>query len=148
MKLSTKGRYATRAMLELALRYGRGPMLLREIAQSQEISERYLERIMTALVSFGLVRSSKGHHGGFSLAKPPGETKLREVIQAVEGDVTPVACVDDPKLCDRTDVCVSRDIWKKLKDAITEVLDSITLENMVEMHLKKSKPLRNQMYNI
>ena len=148
MKLSTKGRYATRAMLELAMRYGKGPILLREIAQSQEISERYLERIMIALVTAGLVRSTRGQHGGFNLAKPPREIRLDQVIQAVEGPITPVACVDDPQSCDRHDICVTRDIWEKLKEAMLGVLDSITLENMVEMQKKKLKASKNRMYNI
>ena len=95
MKLSTKGRYAARAMLELALNFGKGPLQLREIAQKQEISERYLERLMTALVTAGLVRSLRGRHGGFKLAKPPKEIQLAQIIQAVEGSLSPVDCVDN-----------------------------------------------------
>ena len=148
MKLSTKGRYGTRAMLELALDYKKGPVLLREIAQRQEISERYLERMMTALVSAGLVRSSRGKHGGFTLAKPPGEIRLSQVIQAVEGSIAPSLCVDDPKVCDRVDICITRDIWKKLKKSMVETLDSITLENMVEMQKKKLAKPKATMYHI
>lgn len=137
MKLSTKGRYGARAMLDLALHYGKGPVLLKDIARRQEISERYLEHIMIALVSAGLAQSMRGQHGGFSLAKLPGEIKLSQVIQAVEGSIALVACVDDSKLCNRVDVCVTHKIWEKLKKAMLEVLDSITLEDMVKMQKKK-----------
>ncbi len=148
MKLSTKGRYGARAMLELALNYKKGPVLLRDIAKRQEISERYLERMMTALVAAGLVRSLRGKHGGFSLAKSPVEIKLSEIIQVVEGSIAPVACVDDPKLCNRVNICITRDIWGKMKKAILKVLDSITLENMIEMQKKKAAKPKTQMYYI
>ncbi len=148
MKLSTKGRYGARAMLELALSYKKGLVLLREIAQKHEISERYLERIMIALVSAGLVTSSRGKYGGFSLAKPPGEIRLSQVIQAVEGSISPALCVDDPRLCDRVEICVTRDIWIKLKESMSETLDSITLENMVEMQKQKLINPETFMYHI
>ncbi|TET69253.1 MAG: RrF2 family transcriptional regulator [Candidatus Aminicenantes bacterium] len=148
MKLSTKARYGARAMLELALNYEKGSLLLREIAQRQEISHRYLERIMNVLVSAGLVRSSRGQHGGFSLAKSPGEIRLSQVIQAVEGSIAPTSCVDDPKICNRVDICITRDIWEKLKKAMLEVLDSITLDNMIEMQKKKLAKPKGRMYYI
>jgi Rrf2 family cysteine metabolism transcriptional repressor len=136
MKLSTKGRYAARAMVELAMAYGTGPVRLSEIAEKQQISVRYLERMMNAMVTVGLVRSTRGQHGGFNLSKPPEEIRLGQVIQAVEGSLTPVECVDDPKLCHRCGLCVTREIWKTLKEAIDNVLDSVTLEDMVEMQQK------------
>ncbi len=148
MKLSTKGRYGARAMLELALCYKKGPVLLREIARRQEISERYLERMMTALVSAGLVISSRGKNGGFTLARPPGEIRLSQVIQIVEGSIAPVLCVDDPRLCDRVDNCVTRDIWMKLKKSMSKTLESITLKNMVEMQKKKMSKPETSMYYI
>lgn len=137
MKLSTRGRYATRAILELALNYGKGMVTLHDIARRQEISERYLERLMTTLVSAGLVTSSRGQHGGFYLAKPPEEIKLSQVIQIVEGSMSPVNCIDNPKLCKRVNICVTYDIWLMMKKAMLDVLDSITLQDMVEMHRKK-----------
>ena len=142
MKLSTKGRYASRAMLELAEAYGKGPVKLRSIAGRQEISERYLERMMNALVNAELVRSTRGQKGGFQLLKPPSEIRLSMVIQAVEGSMTPVACVDDPEICHRYESCVAKDIWGKMKRAILDVLDSITLEDMLEMKKKKQSNLR------
>jgi len=148
MKLSTKGRYGARAMLELALNYEKGPLRLREIAQRQEISEMYLERMMTALVSAGLVRSIRGRHGGFCLARSPGEIPLSQVIEVVEGSIAPVACVDNPKLCKRSATCVTIEIWGRLKKAMLDVLDSITLENMVEMQKRKLIKSEVQMYSI
>ncbi|MFH1957991.1 MAG: Rrf2 family transcriptional regulator [bacterium] len=148
MKLSTKGRYGARAMLELALNYEKGTMLLRDIAHRQEISESYLERMMTALVSAGLVRSLRGQHGGFILAKPPGEIRLSKIIQVVEGSLSPSPCVDDPKLCKRVNICVTRDIWRRLKEAMADILDSITLKDMVNMQKNKCAGLDEQMYYI
>jgi Rrf2 family protein len=124
-------------MLDLAFHYGQAPILLKDIAKRQEISERYLEQIMTSLVSAGLVQSARGYDGGFSLAKPPPEIKLREVIEVVEGSLAPVACVDNSKLCRRVNICVTREIWGRLKKAMLEVLDGITLEDMVKMQKKK-----------
>ncbi len=148
MKLSTKGRYGARAMLELALNYEKGPLQLREIAKRQEISERYLERMMTAFVSAGLVTSLRGQHGGFCLAKPPGEIRLSRVIEVVEGPIALVACVDNPKSCKRSAVCITNEIWKKLKKAMLEVLDSVTLANMAEMQKKKLAKPKAQIYYI
>ena len=148
MTLSTKGRYASRAMLELALHYGQGSVLLRNISQRQEISERYLERLMTALVTAGLVISTRGKQGGFRLAKPPNEIRLSQIIQATEGSLSPVFCVDDPEQCNRTQTCVTHDIWEKLKKEILDILDSITLENMVAMHKDKMASSNTSMYMI
>ena len=103
---------------------------------------------MASLVNAGLVISLRGKHGGFRLAKPPNEIRLSQVIQATEGSLSPVYCVDDPKQCERTQKCVTHDIWEKLKDAMYSTLDSITLENMVEMHKNKSANGEDQMYYI
>ncbi len=146
MKLSTRGRYGTRAMLDLALHNGEQAVLLKDIARRQEISERYLENIMRILVSTGLVTSVQGRNGGFSLARSPSDIKLSEIIQAVEGSMSPVCCIDNPKLCKRMPICVTYDIWGKLKKAMFDVLDSITLEDMVKM--QKNKVKITNMYNI
>ena len=148
MKLSTRGRYASRAMLDLAQNYGKGFVPLKDISRRQEISERYLEHIMIVLLSAGLVQSTRGSRGGFSLAKLPKEIKLSQIIQAMEGSIAPVACVDDPKLCNRVDVCVTYEIWKKLKKVMLEVLDSVTLEDMVNMQKKKLSKQKDRMYYI
>ena len=148
MKLSTKGRYSSRAMLDLALHYGDGPVSIREVAQRQDISNRYLENLMTALVSKGLVASSRGKGGGFTLARSPGEIKLLEVISTVEGSLAPVHCVDNPAECNRSEGCVTVEIWGKLKEALTDVLDSITLADMVSMYRKKTTDKSELMYFI
>ena len=148
MKLSTKGRYGSRAMLELALHYGFGPITIKDVAQRQEISERYLENIMTTLVSEGLVISSRGKGGGFMLSKPPEEIRLFDIIRVVEGSLAPVDCVDDPSNCNRSPLCVTCDIWGKLKDAMTDVLNGITLKDMVEMYRDKSSKQEALMYYI
>jgi Rrf2 family protein len=148
MKISTRGRYASRAMLDLALNYGKGSVSLKNISRRQEISERYLEHIMIVLLSAGLVQSTRGSRGGFSLAKLPKEIRLSQIIQAMEGSISPVACVDDPKLCHRVDTCVTYEIWKKLKKAMLEVFDSVTLEDMVKMQKEKLSKQKDRTYYI
>ncbi len=148
MKLSTKGRYAARAMLDLALHNEKKIVLLKDIARRQEISERYLENIMRILASNGLVVSVRGRNGGFSLTREPCDIKLSQIIQAVEGSVSPVCCVDNPKSCKRMPICVTYAIWGKLKKATFDMLDSITLEDMVKMQKEKLKGKELGMYYI
>ena len=141
MKLSTRGQYGARAMLELALRYGKGPVLLKEIADSQEIPASYLENLMASLRAAGLVATLRGMHGGYYLAKPPAEINLGQIISALEGSVAPVECVDDPKFCRRADACVAKDVWSEVKLAIENVLESISLEILVQRHRDKQVAL-------
>lgn len=137
MKLSTKGRYGARAMVDIALHQREGPTLLKDIAKRQGISEKYLERIITSLKVAGLIKSIRGAHGGYILAKPPSEIKLSEIIRALEGSLAPVECVDDPTYCNRAGICVTRDVWVKIKDRINEVLESISLKDLVDQQVKK-----------
>lgn len=146
MRLSTKGRYGTRAMLELALRFGNGPVLIKDIAKTQDISEKYLERIFFGLKSAGLIKSQRGAKGGYLLARPAAQIKLIQIIKALEGSLAPVECVDEPLLCKRVRICVTRDIWKRLKDTIEGVLDSVTLEDLVKQHKQKNKTQKNMYY--
>jgi Rrf2 family protein len=147
MKLSTKGRYATRALLDLALHHDEEPVLLKDIAQRQEISLPYLEHLVTPLIAGGIVRSTRGAKGGISLAKPPEEIKLVEIIQLLEGPITPVECVTNPKTCSRSASCVTRDIWGELKRAINGVLESTTLQGLVERQKRKGQSATT-MYHI
>ena len=140
MKLSTRGRYGTRALLELALHQGEEPVLLKDIAQRQQISLPYLEHLITPLIVGGILRSTRGARGGVSLAKPPGEIKLSEVIQLLEGSIAPVDCVNDPAVCSRSELCVTRDIWGELKKAMNGVLESTTLQDLVERQKRKERP--------
>ncbi len=132
MKVSTKGRYAARAMLDLAQHFGEGPILVKDISRREEFSDRYLEQILIPLKVAGLVRVVRGARGGFSLARPPSEIKLLEIIQIVEGSTAPVDCVDDARVCSRSDLCVTREVWAEMKVAIDTVLESITLQDLLE----------------
>ena len=146
MRLSTKGRYGARLMLDLALNYGEGPVLLKDIAKRQEISEGYLEHLLPPLKGAGLVNSGRGAHGGYTLARAPSEVTLREVVQALEGSLSPVECVDTPSVCQRVRSCVTRDIWKQLGTKISDTLGSVTLKDMVEMQRDKEEGV--PVYNI
>ena len=130
MKLSTRGQYGARAMLELALLYGKGPVLLKDVASRQSIPVSYLENLMSALRTAGLVATVRGMHGGYYLARPPSEINVSQITTALEGSMAPVECVDDPKYCSRAETCVTRDIWADVKLAVDNVLKSITLEDL------------------
>jgi len=140
MKLSTRGRYGTRALLDLALHRGEKPVPLKDIAQRQDIPLQYLEHLITPLIAGGIVWSTRGARGGVSLARPPEEIKLSEVIGLLEGSIAPVECVNDPKYCSRSELCVTRDIWGELKKVMDGVLESTTLQDLVERHKKKEQP--------
>ncbi len=147
MKLSTKGRYGTRALLDVALHQEDSPVQLKVIAQRQQISLHYLEHIVAPLIAAGLLRSTRGAYGGVSLGKPPQEIVLSEVIQVLEGSITPVECVDDPNVCSRADICATRDVWTDVKKAMAGVLESVTLQDLVERQKGKQK-LVSAMYYI
>ena len=140
MKLSTRGQYGTRALLDLALHQSEEPILLKDIARRQQISLRYLEQLMSPLITGGVVRSTRGPKGGVSLAKTPEEIKLSEVIQFLEGSVAPVECVNNPGTCPRSDLCVTRDVWAEMEKAMSGVLESTTLQDLVERQRKKEQP--------
>ena len=124
-------------MLELALRYGQGPVMMQSIAKGQGISRKYLDTIFTALKNAGLVHSRRGIGGGHVLAKPPQEIRLGDVLRAVEGPVSLVDCVSAPALCSRSHRCVTRDIWSEVGRAIEQVLDNVTLADLVQKHIDK-----------
>ncbi|MFW6105203.1 MAG: RrF2 family transcriptional regulator [Chloroflexota bacterium] len=147
MKLSTKGRYGLRALLDLALYQGEGLVLLKDIARRQEVSLPYLEHLIAPLIAAGVVKSTRGARGGVLLLKPPSEIKLSEVIQLLEGSITPVDCVNNPALCHRATFCVTRDIWVEMKEAMSQVLDSTTLQDLVERQKRKGRP-EEMMYYI
>jgi len=127
-------------MLELAIHYGEGHVLLKDIARKQEISEGYLEHILPLLKTAELVNSSRGAHGGYTLSRLPAEITLGEVIRVVEGTVALVECVTAPGICQRAEFCVTRDIWSQISEKIMEALNSTTLQDMVNQHRQKQKP--------
>ena len=147
MKLSTKGRYGVRTMADLVLYYGQGPILLKDIAKRQEISKKYLEHIITPLKIAGLVKSIRGPHGGYILAKPPAQIKLSQIIKILEGSIALVECIDDPGCCSRVEICSIRGVWGEIKRAMDEVLESISLKDLVERKKKKEQD-KNVIYNI
>ncbi|MBI2832729.1 MAG: RrF2 family transcriptional regulator [Chloroflexi bacterium] len=146
MKLSTRGRYGTRLLLDLAMHGGPDPVPLKDIARRQEISLRYLEHLIVFLISAGIVRSTRGPKGGVALARPASEIKLDEVIQILEGSIAPVDCVDDASVCDRSELCVTRDVWTELKKAMGRVLESITLQDLVERQRAKDQSEKAMYY--
>jgi Rrf2 family protein len=131
MKLSTKTRYATRAMLDLALNSGEEVVSARELAARQNISAKYLEQLLASLRSAGLVRTVRGARGGHTLSRHAGEINLREIYEVFEGAEGLVECTTSPELCERSDTCVTQDVWAELYDASMEILESITLEELV-----------------
>ncbi|MGE5631241.1 MAG: RrF2 family transcriptional regulator [Caulobacteraceae bacterium] len=137
MILSTKGRYGLKMMYEFALRYGTGPMSLKEVAQKQQLSDTYLEQLIAHLRKAGLVNSVRGAQGGYELSRPPSEITVGEIIRTLEGPLAPSECVinDEPE-CTKADYCVTRLIWEKIMDSINNVIDSITLKDMVNDYYK------------
>lgn len=137
MKLSTRARYGTRALLDLAVYSGEGTAQLKDIARRQEISLPYLEHLITPLIAGGIVKSVRGARGGVLLLKRPEEIRLSEVIQLLEGSIAPVDCVDHPKICPRSSLCVTRDIWGEMMKAMSGVLETTTLQDLVERQKQK-----------
>jgi Rrf2 family protein len=124
-------------MLELASRYGEGPIELKEIAKKENISLKYLEQVINPLRAAGLVKSIRGSKGGYSLAKPPSEICLYNVIETLEGPLNLLECLRDSKVCQKVPLCVTRDIWKEVSEAISKIFYSVTLEDMVNRKIEK-----------
>ena len=137
MRISTKGRYGTMAMLDLALHYGQGPIIVKDIARRQHISERYLEHLLISLKVAGMVRSTRGTRGGFTLAKAPSQIRLNEIIRVTEGSMAPAECVDNPEAYPRAALCAVYDIWLEVKTAINSILESTTLQDLLERQRQK-----------
>jgi Rrf2 family cysteine metabolism transcriptional repressor len=143
VKISTRSRYGLRALLELALHYGEGPLMMQKIADSQGVSRKYLDSIFASLKTAGLVRSRRGVGGGHLLAKEPTTVKLGDVMRALEGPLSLVDCVGDSALCDRSHRCVTRDVWSEVGAAIDTVLDNITLADLVIKYRDKNAAVDN-----
>ncbi|MGB9597359.1 MAG: RrF2 family transcriptional regulator [Candidatus Poribacteria bacterium] len=139
MKLSTRSRYGVRLMFELALNYGKGSLLLKDIAKRQDISEKYLSKLIIPLKSAGLVVSIRGAHGGYIIAKEPSKISIRQIVEVLEGDISPVECVKNKSFCNRYLDCPVRDIWCKLDRQISNTLESITLDDVIRDYKDKAK---------
>ena len=146
MKLSARGRYGTRVLLDLAFQGGEEPVPLKDIARRQQISLLYLEHLVAPLIAAGMIRSTRGPRGGVWLSRLPQEIRLSEVIGLLEGSIAPVDCVNDPKACPRSELCVTRDIWTELKKAMDGVLESITLQDLVERQKGKAQSIEKMYY--
>jgi Rrf2 family protein len=140
MKLSTKCRYGTRAMLDIALNYEKGPVHLRDLAERQRLSVKYLEQIVPGLKVAGLIHSHRGASGGYTLAKDTKRIRLLHIIEALEGCLITVDCTADAELCERSYECAVRDVWSEAQEAMRTVLNSITLADLVEQQITKNNP--------
>ncbi len=146
MRLSTKVRYGTRAMLDLACCYGDGPILLKDIAKRQEISLKYLDRIFSSLKTARLVKSLRGAKGGYILNHPPAKINIKQIVEALEGPLELVECVSNKNFCHRVNSCVMHDIWYELGKAMEIILKTTTLEDLVIRDRNKKKA--SKMYYI
>ena len=134
-------------MLELASHYGKGPIDLKEIAKKEDISLKYLEQVIIPLRTAGLVKAIRGSKGGYSLAKPPSEIWLNDLVEILEGPLDLVECLHNPNTCKKVQSCVTRDVWKDVQKAIYGVFHSITLEDMLNRKEEK-EGLISPMYEI
>ena len=133
MKISTKGRYALRLMLDLAMDTSGEPVRIKDVAERQEISVKYLEQIVSILAEAGYVRSIRGPQGGYRLSREPEDYTVGMILRLTEGSLTPVECAEaEPGACSREDTCVTRKLWKELDEAIRSVVDKYTLEDLVQ----------------
>ena len=135
MKLSTRGRYGLKAMFDLALYYGEGPISLTSIAERQAISVNYLEQLISPLRKAMLVESVRGAQGGYMLAKSPNEITVGVILTTLEGPLAPTDCVvvdGDDEICDHSNYCVTKVIYEKIYESISNVVNSITLQHMID----------------
>ena len=135
MKISTKGRYALRLMLDIALHSSEKPVSIKEASKRQNISDKYLEQIISVLNNAGFVRSVRGPQGGYLLKRRPDEYTVGMILRLTEGSLAPVACVEeDMPECDHMASCPTVVVWRRLNEAINNVVDNITLADLIEWH--------------
>ena len=137
MKISTKGRYARRLMVDLALSGQGQPISLKDVAQRQQLSDKYLEQIVTPLSRAGLVRSVRGAGGGYLLTRRPEEYTVGEILRPLEGDLAPVECATDAQFCERSGQSVTVELWQQIHRAVSEVVDRTTLADLVARQREK-----------
>ncbi len=132
MLISAKGDYATRALQDLAMQYDRGPVQIEGIARRQGLPVRYLEQVLLMLKRAGFLRSKRGVNGGYYLAKAPGEITIGEILRAVDGPVAPIFCVTTGKreVCPKEGMCALQDLWGDVRDAVSKIVDTTTLEDI------------------
>jgi len=148
MRVSTKGRYGVRALLELAINYGQGPTFIRDIAKRQAISEAYLVQIFVSLKMAGLIKSVRGAYGGYLLAREPKQINLKEVLDILEGSEQAVPCLDTPQACSLYKSCVVKEFWKELEDSQKKLMTQTTLADLIKKKQQKDLELTPPVYNI
>ncbi len=139
MRLSTRSRYGVRLMLALAVNKQNKPVFLKDIASSEEISEKYLSQIIIPLKGKGLVTTFRGAHGGYLLSRPASEITLRDIIEPLEGDLNLVDCVGNSSVCEKSNECATREVWGEMSSLLLNFLDNFTLEDLI----KKSGKIKN-----
>lgn len=132
MRISTRSRYGLRLLMELTYHEAGKPVFLNEIARNQDISEKYLSKLVIPLRGAGLIQSARGAHGGYVLGKKPADINLREIIDCLEGGLGVIDCADNPALCPRAGGCSSRDVWAGLEKAMRNYCESLSLEKMAQ----------------
>ena len=138
MKISTKGRYGLRILIDLATHDPEKPRLLKDIAQSQQVSEKYLSRLVLDLRCAKMIRSVRGSKGGFYLARSPEKITLLEILETMEGPISVVGCATSPEKCNRQALCPMRNVWQRLNNDIREVTEKITLEDILDSYRTQS----------
>jgi Rrf2 family cysteine metabolism transcriptional repressor len=132
MKVSSRFRYGLRLLVDLAEHYGKGPLLLKEIAKCEKISKKYLEQIVISLRTAGLIGATRGSKGGYYLIKAPNKVKVIDIYKILEGPFAPVECLDNPLVCNMTRNCPTRRIWADIGKAVENTLDKMTLAHLVK----------------
>ena len=148
MKLSTRARYGARALAELAAANPDAAVSVKDVAQRQKISPKYLEHIMAALRAAGLVKAVRGMYGGYVLARPSEKITLKDVFEVLEGSLAPVDCVDHPDSCPMEDTCPTRETWVEMKESMARVLQGTTVQDLVDRKRRKSAASGAPMYHI
>jgi len=133
-------------MVEVALNYEKGPILLKDISKNTDISEKYLSQIIIPLKGKGLIKTFSGAHSGYILNNPPSEIRLKEIVETLEGDLSLIDCINSPSSCDQVNICVTRDIWIRMGKKISEILSSYTLGDLVKMRRERKDD--RMMYSI
>jgi len=133
MKLSTRSRYAARAIIEIAKQSNDKPITRKSICESQQISSSYLENILIILKNQGIIKTTRGPRGGYTLAKDSSEITMYDIVSVFEGSISAVHCVDDPANCERNNNCPTKIVWQELMDAQAEVLKSFTIDKLVKI---------------
>ncbi|MCE5220370.1 MAG: Rrf2 family transcriptional regulator [Clostridium sp.] len=131
MKLSTKGRYGVRAMVDLATNYGGAPISIKTISKRENLSEYYLEQLFSPLRRANIIRSIRGAQGGYVLCKPPNEITVGDIMTILEGPIEIADCIDGIE-CDTSDCCATKAVWEKIKNSIDSVMNSITLQDIID----------------